>query len=108
MGRPLEGQGLTRGRVFCCWSAETDNTPDHLASEGFAYACDWVCDDQPIPMRVKSGRMVAMPYPQRVNDIVIYVQPTAYRARPAIKGPRVTTQARNGKIPIKARAAARP
>jgi peptidoglycan/xylan/chitin deacetylase (PgdA/CDA1 family) len=51
--------------------AETYNTPDHLAAEGFEYVCDWGCDDQPIPMRVKSGRMIAMPYQQGVNDIAV-------------------------------------
>lgn len=62
--------------------AETYNTPDHLAAEGFEYVCDWGCDDQPIPIRVKSGRMLAMPYQQGVNDIGIYVHqhhtPEAY------------------------------
>jgi len=36
--------------------AETFNTPDHLAAEGFEYLCDWGCDDQPVAMRVRSGR----------------------------------------------------
>ena len=49
--------------------AETFNTPDHLAAEGFEYLCDWGCDEQPIPMRVRSGRMITMPYQQGVNDI---------------------------------------
>jgi peptidoglycan/xylan/chitin deacetylase (PgdA/CDA1 family) len=48
---------------------ETFNTPDHLAAEGFEYLCDWGCDEQPIPMRVRSGRMITMPYQQGVNDI---------------------------------------
>ena len=47
----------------------TFNTPDHLAAEGFEYLCDWGCDEQPIPMRVRSGRMITMPYQQGVNDI---------------------------------------
>ena len=33
--------------------AESYDTPDHLAAEGFEYVCDWGCDDQPVPMRVK-------------------------------------------------------
>jgi len=48
---------------------ETFDTPDHLAAEGFEYLCDWGCDDQPIPMRVRSGRMVMVPYQQGINDI---------------------------------------
>jgi len=49
--------------------AETFATPDHLAGEGFDYVCDWGCDDQPLPMKVASGRMIAMPYQQGLNDI---------------------------------------
>lgn len=52
---------------------ETFHTPDHLAAEGFEYVCDWGCDDQPIPMRVASGRMIAMPYQQGINDMTILV-----------------------------------
>ncbi|MGH7847572.1 MAG: polysaccharide deacetylase family protein [Candidatus Binatia bacterium] len=51
--------------------AETFNTPDHLAAEGFEYVCDWGCDDQPIPLRVQSGRMIALPYQQGINDITL-------------------------------------
>jgi len=39
---------------------ESPHTLDHLAAEGFDYVCDWGCDDQPVPMRVKSGRMIGM------------------------------------------------
>jgi hypothetical protein len=49
---------------------ETFNTPDHLAAEGFEYVCDWANDEQPTPMRVKSGRMVVIPYDLGVNDIL--------------------------------------
>ena len=51
---------------------ETSNTPDHLAAEGFEYVCDWACDDQPTPMRVKSGRMIVVPYEQGINDIRVF------------------------------------
>ena len=53
---------------------ETFNTPDHLAAEGFDYLCDWGCDDQPVPMRVRSGRMIAIPYQQGINDIRVIFQ----------------------------------
>lgn len=52
---------------------ETFNTPDHLAAEGFEYLCDWACDDQPVPLRVRSGRMLALPYQQGINDITLFV-----------------------------------
>ena len=54
--------------------AETFNTPDHLASEGFEYVCDWACDDQPVPMRVENGRLIAMPYQQGINDMTIFMR----------------------------------
>jgi len=50
---------------------QTFNTPDLLAAEGFEYTCDWGFDEQPIPMRVRSGRMLAMPYQQGINDIQV-------------------------------------
>jgi len=43
---------------------ETHDTPDHLAAEGFEYVCDWGNDEQPTPMRVKSGRMLVVPHGQ--------------------------------------------
>lgn len=51
---------------------ETFATPDHLAAAGYEYVCDWCIDDQPVPMRVKSGRMVALPYGQGVNDMRMF------------------------------------
>jgi allantoinase len=48
---------------------QSPNTLDHLAAEGFDYTCDWGCDDQPVPLRVKSGRMIGIPYQQGLNDI---------------------------------------
>jgi peptidoglycan/xylan/chitin deacetylase (PgdA/CDA1 family) len=51
--------------------AETLHTPDYLAAEGFDYVCDWGGDDQPIPMRVEAGRMVAVPYQQGLNDMAL-------------------------------------
>ena len=53
--------------------AETFDTPDILAEEGIEYVCDWVNDDQPYPMKVKSGSLVALPYTVELNDIPIYL-----------------------------------
>ncbi len=52
---------------------ETFGTPDILAEEGFEYVADWVNDDQPYAMRVKTGRLIAVPYTVELNDIVLYV-----------------------------------
>lgn len=40
---------------------ETDDTPDILAQAGVEYVCDWVIDDLPNWMRVKSGALLQMP-----------------------------------------------
>ncbi len=53
---------------------ETFNTPDHLAAEGFEYVCDWGGDEQPLPLRVKSGRMIVVPYELGVNDIRVFIR----------------------------------
>ena len=53
--------------------AETFDTPDILAEEGIEYVCDWVNDDQPYPMKVKSGSLVAIPYTVELNDIPMYL-----------------------------------
>ena len=54
--------------------AETLSTPDHLAAEGFEYVCDWGSDDQPISMRVRQGRMLALPVHSTISDIVIFLR----------------------------------
>jgi peptidoglycan/xylan/chitin deacetylase (PgdA/CDA1 family) len=53
--------------------AETFDTPDILAEEGIEYVADWCNDDQPYEMKVKNGRLVAVPYTLELNDIPIYV-----------------------------------
>jgi len=53
--------------------AETFDTPDILAEEGIEYIADWCNDDQPYPLKVKSGNMVAVPYTVELNDIPIYL-----------------------------------
>lgn len=49
--------------------SETYNTLDLLAETGFDYVGDWVNDEQPYEMRVKSGRMTSLPYSIEINDI---------------------------------------
>ena len=53
--------------------AETFNTPDILAEEGIEYVCDWCNDDQPYPMKVKSGQLISVPYTLELNDIPIHL-----------------------------------
>ncbi|MEO1556110.1 MAG: polysaccharide deacetylase family protein [Pseudomonadota bacterium] len=51
------------------WIAESNTTPDLLKEAGYSYTLNWCMDDQPIWMRTRSGPLLAVPYPQEVNDI---------------------------------------
>ena len=60
-GRRLKG-------YFGPGASGTANTADLLAELGFSYNCDWVHDDQPMPLKVKSGRLISVPYSMDIND----------------------------------------
>jgi peptidoglycan/xylan/chitin deacetylase (PgdA/CDA1 family) len=51
------------------WIAESHVTPDLLAETGYRYTLNWCADDQPVWMKTRAGRLLAIPYPQEVNDI---------------------------------------
>lgn len=53
--------------------SETFDTPDILAAEGIEYVCDWCNDDQPYPLKVKSGSLISVPYTVELNDIPVYL-----------------------------------
>jgi allantoinase len=53
---------------------ETYNTLDILAEEGVLYCGDWNNDDQPVAMKVKSGKMYGVPYCNEINDIPLYIR----------------------------------
>ncbi len=53
---------------------ETYNTLDILAEEGVIYCGDWNNDDQPVAMKVKSGKMYGVPYCNEINDISSYLR----------------------------------
>ncbi|MDP9095996.1 MAG: polysaccharide deacetylase family protein [Pseudomonadota bacterium] len=59
--RGWESPGLT----------ETPDTADLLAEEGIEYVADWVLDDQPIPIRTRTGRLTSVPYTVELNDVAI-------------------------------------
>ena len=46
----------------------TPNTLDLIAEYGLDYTCDLYHDDQPTDVKVKSGRLTAIPYSLEVND----------------------------------------
>ena len=49
--------------------AETWETIDLLAEEGFEYVADWVCDDQPFEIRTRAGALVSVPYTLELGDL---------------------------------------
>jgi allantoinase len=51
------------------WIAESNVTPDLLVEAGYRYTLNWCMDDQPVWLGTRSGRLLAVPYPQEVNDI---------------------------------------
>ena len=52
------------------WISHSHVTPDLLAEAGYRYLLDWCMDDQPIWFSCRGGkRILAVPYPQEVNDI---------------------------------------
>jgi peptidoglycan/xylan/chitin deacetylase (PgdA/CDA1 family) len=51
------------------WISESAVTPDLLQEAGYTYVLDWCGDDQPIWLQTRAGRLLAVPYPQEVNDI---------------------------------------
>jgi hypothetical protein len=50
------------------WISETRITPDLLQEAGYRYVLDWCCDDQPVWLDTRRGRLLAVPYPQELND----------------------------------------
>ena len=51
------------------WISQSLTTPDLLQEAGYTYLLDWCHDDQPIWMKTREGRILALPYPQELNDI---------------------------------------
>ena len=43
-------------------------TPDLMAEAGLIYHSDWMHDDQPVPIKVKSGKLISVPYSIELND----------------------------------------
>ena len=56
------------------WISESLATPDLLAETGYDYTLNWCHDDQPLPMRTRSGKAFwSVPYPQELNDIPMII-----------------------------------
>jgi allantoinase len=54
--------------------SESHRTLDLLAAAGIEYVGDWVNDEQPYAMKVKSGSMISMPYSIEINDIPAFLE----------------------------------
>ena len=50
----------------------TERTPDLMAEAGLIYHTDWMHDDQPVPIKVKSGKLISVPYSIELNDAVLF------------------------------------
>lgn len=54
--------------------SHTEHTIDLFAELGGTYTCDLFHDDQPTPIRTRSGRrFVSVPYSLELNDTIVYV-----------------------------------
>jgi hypothetical protein len=52
------------------WISHSHVTPDLLAETGYRYLLDWCMDDQPVWFKCRGERRIlAVPYPQELNDI---------------------------------------
>ena len=66
------------GQTLAGWLSpalsNTNDTMDLLAELGLQYTCDLFHDDQPQPVKVKTGRLISVPYSLEMNDFpVLYV-----------------------------------
>jgi allantoinase len=65
-----EGEGKAPEGWLGPWISHSHLTPDLLAEAGYRYLLDWCMDDQPIWFKCRGGRRImAVPYPQELNDI---------------------------------------
>lgn len=68
--RLTEAEGRAPEGWLCPWISHSHLTPDLLAEAGYKYLLDWCMDDQPVWFRCRGGRRIlAVPYPQELNDI---------------------------------------
>ena len=50
----------------------SERTPDLMAEAGLIYHTDWMHDDQPVPIKVASGKLVSVPYSIELNDVPVF------------------------------------
>ena len=72
--RMLAESGQAPAGWLSPWISESVHTPDLLAETGYLYTLNWCHDDQPLPLRTRSGAPLwAVPYPQELNDIPMVI-----------------------------------
>ena len=50
------------------WMSQSQHTPDLLQEAGYCFEMDWPCDDQPVWMKTRNGRLMSLPYSLEIND----------------------------------------
>lgn len=63
-----EHEGRAPAGWLSPWISETSNTPELLKKAGYQYVLDWCSDDQPFWLQTAAGPLLAVPYPQEIND----------------------------------------
>jgi allantoinase len=60
-------------------ASENAATLDLLKEAGYSYVLDWPCDDQPIWLNTRAGKILSVPYPAEMNDAaaLVFRQQTA-------------------------------
>jgi hypothetical protein len=68
--RLAKEEGSAPAGWLCPWISHSHVTPDLLAEAGYVYLLDWCMDDQPVWFKCRGRRRIlAVPYPQELNDI---------------------------------------
>jgi peptidoglycan/xylan/chitin deacetylase (PgdA/CDA1 family) len=67
-GAFTENEGKGPGGWMGPWISESHATPDLLKEAGYRFVMDWPCDDQPVWMRTRAGKLLAIPYHIEIND----------------------------------------
>ena len=66
----IEDATGTRPKGWLSWAlAESLVTPDLLAEAGIEYVSNYAHDELPVPMRVRKGSLITMPYTLEINDV---------------------------------------
>jgi allantoinase len=68
--RRFTGKGLPGW--FSPAASNTLATPDLVAEAGIGYLCDLYHDDEPTPVRVRSGELFSLPYSMEINDSITW------------------------------------